>query len=127
MTVSGRMPPSRWSCSSTLGTVRIWSSVGLTSLCSHLIHHERHRGRRFAADGERARRTQRFQRRAEAGGIVGVQLQDRLTLLEVISGLGQAADAGRVADVVLLARAAGAQAPRRDADRERAEVRYPAG
>src|SRR5262249_59942456 len=102
MTVSGRMPPSRWSCSSTLGTVRIWSSVGLTSLCSHLIHNERHRGRRFAADGERAWRTQRFQSGGEAAGIVGVQFQHGLALLDVIPGLGQAADAGRVADVVLL-------------------------
>src|SRR5579864_5166844 len=31
MTVAGRRPPSRWSCSSTLGASRIWSIVGLTT------------------------------------------------------------------------------------------------
>jgi len=56
-----------------------------------------------------------------------VQFQDGLVFLDVVSRLGQAADACRVAYIIFLPRPARAQPPRRDADGEGVEAGDVAG
>ena len=70
--------------------------------------------RRLAGDRERA--LQRLDGRAEAGGIVGVELDHGVAQPDVVARLRQAADTGGVADTVFLAGAARAKPPGRDAD-----------
>src|SRR6516165_10577352 len=112
-TVAARRPPSRWSCSNTLGAARISSKLGIC-LFSHLG------GGRAAAEptpgaGDKERRpplaaypvddrggklgavladlegvAQGGQPGVEPGLVVGAQLQQRLPLLHPVARFGQA-------------------------------------
>src|SRR6185437_16628316 len=111
--VAGRSPPSRWSCSRTLGTRRISASVGVmtaivpdedtcttsqpgiragVSRADPFEHGGLGLGR-AGADLDGA--LQGLQGPAEPGLVVGAQLQQGLPGGDLVAGLGPADDAGR--------------------------------
>src|SRR6266568_660155 len=94
-TVAARSPPSRWSCSNTLGAERISSKLGIclfshlgaAAVPAYLVDDRSGQRGTFRADLEGV--TQGGQPGGEPGLVVGAQLKQRLPLLHPVARLGQ--------------------------------------
>ena len=129
MTVAGRSPPSRWSCSSTFGARRMCSSVGESPwrrAHPRSAFGDRSMTRRVAARGAVARRRRNApssasSARSNRAGSSACSVSSGSPAVTSSPGLACSTTPAPKLDRVLLARPARAEPPGGDADRERVE------